>query len=511
MNFTYLHTRRHIRLVLLICTACLALAACSPGSNTSFHVSEGAMASNRQNPNMDTVITHVYIQATVNMATGNKAVVLGPDYNRALELLVGNSRTGVRYAAASIWGTGGAQRVYRSDILWIEPQRDFIAYGRGRAFAYPLDPSFWQTPRRDFQILQIFHSNFYQLNWYEYNIYDRVQYGRAPDLYYTWISGPRPEHQEFSISGTIAEISTLRDGSDEVSVLVTNFIGRNQSEERNIDRYILDYLQDGDSRAIAFFSFANRLENGEKRPFHFILFGNERRVIELADYLGRQFMQSEIEVEQSPVFRREGMLAGSGVNGATNMGDITITDTRGTRRAFNRDFTQETINYFADNGFGSDEITWRVFNIWPQLLEDAQFARVSIMMDLEEIQQLREQSIDSFGYRLNVYLAGNAEPAPIVSGRTRVDFRQDESGKIIADLHLYRGIFQGENQAVRVALEIYINDVLQREDIATIGHPEFISTFTQLANIIQGGQQAGNEMLLQTRIIDDLELYFIKN
>jgi len=478
---------------------CFILSACFSEGAFQFPVADEDLLIN------EPVIVNIYIQATPDMGK-----LIGSYYDYALAILVDTSET--------IWGTGRIQRIYRSDVSWIEEQRFFVEYGYDRAFSYPLDPSFWVTSGRISQSPQIFDYDFYHLNWY----YQVGQESRSVDIYREVIHGTGwSELDRHTIFRTIEEISILRDRSNEVSIFVTNFSTLYHAEEYMVSNTILNYLNNGDSyasRAITTFSFYNRSEAEE---FHFLLLGNEQKVAALADRLGQRLRSNAVIKDN---FVQGLMFYSNGIKPqiSSNISNIIIDDTRGTRRVFERDLVQETRNYFTDR-FGNDTLNWPVFNVWPRLLE-SQYAVVSILIPLEASTEINRYSSEgsaenemedkqmNFISKINVAKVVDDKYLHIHEpGRTHVVFDFIENGYLVATLNLDLAVFNYDSRGVRLSLSVYMYDEQEVDDTATIGNELFTSTFTRLAtNVsIDTGHQ-GQVVLLMTHI-SDLDLYFIKN
>ena len=218
------------------------------------------------------VRVNLYIQATEDMQP-----LLSPDsqYANLLNIL--------QNSAVELWGTHGVtQHVFRFDVEWLEVRGEAGYVRTTYHFAYPLDPVWWIRPDGVApQIPQIFDAAFYRREWYlEQNL-------RAPGEYERRIREENPpftNREQARISRTIEEITRLRAGQNEVSVMVTNFRGHMadgiQIEDADIIRVMLEYLQIHPESAIGVFAF----ENGSN-PFYFILFGSTREVAALSNHI----------------------------------------------------------------------------------------------------------------------------------------------------------------------------------------------------------------------------------
>jgi len=426
------------------------------------------------------VHVHLYIQSTHEMGE-----LLGSDFDRALALLVGTPE--VPGTAENLWGTHSIQQsLYRFDVLWMEPERDFGIHGYGSAFAYPLDPSWWIREGVRTQAPQIFEPEFYSINWY------LEQTGRAPGVYEQRLFGAGWSNEEQNrISRTITEISELRQSNErELSVVVTNFRGH-PSEDGAIRSSILNYLWDNDQQAISTFAFSN---NGQE--FYFIVLGTLREVSDFSHHLSVRLQASDFmlyqsaddnqqEEAQSSIFAVNSFSMGALTTQISGNRNTSVVDTfRGVRLAFYDDISETESQLFYEH-FGDDLL---LYNIWPRLI-DNNSASIQLRVNLNIPQSLRfAASGNIVAFPAFSVIDADGAVRSISSGNTQI--RIDDSalyngGYVILNVDIDTNIFSNTPQRVYLSLDVYTNVNADTGISLPIGNALFRSTFTQLETNIQ--------------------------
>ena len=296
------------------------------------------------------VRVNIYVQGTENMAN----LLSNPYYEYAVRTL--------KDTAADIWTTHGiSQHLFRFDFEWQNEARREEGYVlTPHHFAYPLDPEWWV--RLDInppQIPQIFEEHFYNLRWYT------EQYSRAPDSYLGFYHGIRSftVSQQSHISRTIREISELRSGDNEISIMVTNFIGHPQ-ETIAIRDSILYFLHENPLSAISTFTFDG---------FFFLVFGSTGEVVEFSNRLSYRLINANSIPHVFSIHTYAAI-----VSSAFGNEYVQVRETyRGVREIFSEDISSDELALF-ERRMGND---WIFFNVFSQLISD-NIAPISLSIDI---------------------------------------------------------------------------------------------------------------------------------
>ena len=261
--------KKLVYIVILLAASIGILSACS-GSSVSFTEAQGVIPdylSRVQAEFLQEMRVNIYVQGTSDMLP-----LFDSDsvYTDVLGVL--------QNAAVDLWGSQVvSQYMFRFDVEWQE-DRPRTAYN----FAYPLDPDWWNRPSGVFpQIPQIFDPNFYSLEWYlDQNLRDPSEYER----HIVDENPPFNDRQQARISRTLDEIRTLRIDENEISVMVTNFIGHSSAgvptEDESITSRVLEYLQIRPDSAIGVFAFEN-----SGNVFYILVMGTANHTAAFSDRL----------------------------------------------------------------------------------------------------------------------------------------------------------------------------------------------------------------------------------
>jgi len=433
------------------------LTSCA--ESIEFHRGAFPLSSDADGLSEGLVYVHIYIQSTPDMGE-----LLGTDYERVLAMLVGTPE--VPGTAEGIWTSHGiSQHLYRFDVLWLEPEREFEAHGSGRAFAYPLDPIWWTTEGVYPQIPQIFETGFYSLEWY------MAQDGRAPGVYRNRIYGPgwNSEEQRY-LSRTIDEIATLRNGDREISIIATNFIGR-PSEDAVIRSAILNFLWGNDQQAISTFVFEN-----EGSEFYFLIFGSTREVSDFSNRLNERLL-SEPELS---TFEFNFYTTGSPVSHVIGNAGVSVENTfRGVRPVFESDLSPSEISLFNEY-LGNHAL---IYNIWPRLI-DNEYAPISLNVHLDIPQALRSRVVRNFVAIPSIFVVSEDEMVRTIPvGSTSVIVSSDTflyDGYVNLLVNIDTSIFESRVQKVHLTVGLYTSIDIETGSTLSFGNALFRSTFGQL-------------------------------
>jgi len=411
---------------------------------------------------------HIYIQATEDMG-----LLLGTSYNTALETLVDT--------AEPLWLTDGvAQHLYRFDVVWLEPERYFDAHGGGRGFAYPLDPSWWMRSGVRSQVAQVLEPGFYSLEWYV------AQPRRAEAEYDRRIAGNPSFSDEDRrlISRTLEEISTLRNGDREISVLVTNFVGH-AMENTAVRSQILGYLSGNTRQAISIFAFPN-----DNNPFYFLVLGSTREVIDFSEHLENRLKGMFLDFAFS-FYATE--LATPILRSNADVSRDSIVTSFGVRQAFNEDIieTEEMLfhRYLFDANSGEDHRL--LFTVWQRLIDDA-IAPVGLTVHSIDVPRMLWNSV-RFDYDVSLMTVVDSGQLSPPTGRRRTSIGNnpltisDGAIDLVVELDTLALGNGAERALLIVSLYAYLHTEVNPE-FGNIQDEWFISTFNQLARNVQGTQ-----------------------
>jgi len=350
------------------------------------------------------VTANIYFQATRNMS--NLITSETSQYARAL--------TAVLDAPAANWGTLN----YNFQAFRFDVQNQELIAARGE-FAYPLTCGRDNTPNQihgeqgDVHIYGVFEAGFYTFDWY------LVQQNRAPGSF----GAVREQLQYYPhpyISPVVAEISALRNGEREISVIMTNLIG-NPNEIDTIERSISEYLVLNPTKAVSTLAFYN---NGDS--FYILILGAITETAEFSAWLRDNL------ADMQPAFGFYTM--GSVVESISNNHNAAVTqEFQGSRLAFNRDIHRNEREMFRQIG------TPLYYTVWNRLISD-NTARFSIDLQLDLL-ELPSDMVDlTHGVTLSFLDDDTMWPIPGASEYIQVSYLGD--GNISLDVHLDMSVFE---------------------------------------------------------------------
>ena len=439
------------------------------------------------------VRVNLYIQATSDMLP---LLDEGSIYVDMVRILQGN--------AGNLWGSHGASlHTFRFDVEWLE-NRSEEGYGplTAQHFAYPLDPHWWQRPGNVApQIPQIFEPEFYQLEWYF------SQYLRAPDAYRNRIEHNSPAFNNrglLRLSRTFEEITYLRNGQHEISIVVTNFLGHSVDntplEDETTRDQILSYLNNNPQNAIALFTFVN---NGE--PFHFIVLGSSTETTAFSNHLIERLPVGSFQFNfytHAPIASRISTNAAiSSGNpsvdvvqrsipvGVAQVFDVDLSDDE--PEAFSRHFGGTHVFYHINSSNIDGRTAALAFDI--RLYIPYRISRLTSFEPELSFFELRDYVLEPIDYGISEFVINSKSPQPDGGTQANVTVLLDSAivprARTLLIVRLY------EN----VELPLNLN-------IPTT--PLFQSTFTQLAQDVNLSAQQ-RRLQSNRNIVAELYLYFL--
>ena len=273
------------------------------------------------------VRVNLYVQATADMLPLLNDV---SHFHQVFTLLQNN--------AVDIWGTNRTnQYIFRFDVEWQENRFEEGYQKTAYHFAYPLDPVWWSRPDNVLpQVPQILTSPFFSIDWY------LTQGLRAPIEYERRLEGTPPfsNHEQAHLSRTITEITQLRSTDNQISIVVTNFVGNEMggvpAEDADIRAHILEYLLVNPDSSVGVLVFENN-----QTPFYLLMFGSPQKIALYASRLTNRLPLVRVytETDEGAVASDEAMRF-----------DFTLFTTQATA-------SQSASNVSFENGNASADVT----------------------------------------------------------------------------------------------------------------------------------------------------------
>ncbi|MCL1999388.1 MAG: hypothetical protein FWG65_11550 [Turicibacter sp.] len=415
------------------------------------------------------VRVNIYFQTTSDMAN-----LLETEYDEVVGLLLSN--------AGFPWNQNiesELRRIYRFDVLWYEMRADDEPYF-GRAFAYPLDYNRQGVFDPSPQANQILDHDFYSLAWYE------RQESRSPERYeqrniLTW-----GDHDKQHISRTIQEISTFRNDTGEISIMVTNFVPHLYvAEAAAIHEQIMTYFDRNENSSIATFAFENENDDGDAQPFYIIIFGSTGEVVEFSSHFREQLRGINVS-ENFNIFDPSPALPRYAIRNNSNA-SVTETNVLGAGLLASSGVIDDEERELFNLYLGEHQI---VFDVRRGLLYDSGTIPIHFSVNLEGLPTVLWDAVrdENFEISLDFRVVSESEEhlTNISSGGTTYNHNWNPSDTNILDIDMEidASIFEGVKRALLV---LTVNADLHSQHNGEISaNTEFFNTtFSHLLLYVQ--------------------------